>query len=71
MSPGTKTGRHLCKRSLLGQLLTQAYGNDLLIARLEVDGVDGNFVEVTALMGSLLYVDVGLTLRQRHLDGMT
>src|SRR6266581_1869614 len=60
----------LLKRSLLGQLLTQACSNDFLVARLKINGVDGNFVEVAALMGSLLHVDVGLTLGQCHLDSM-
>jgi hypothetical protein len=66
MSPREKT----LKRSLLGQLLPQAPGDDVLIAGLEVDGVDGNLIEVATLMGPLLHIDVGLTLGQCYLDDM-
>ena len=63
---GRKLERHLPP----GQFLAQARGDDFLVTRLEVDRVNGNFVEVAPLVWSLLDVDVGLTLGQRHLDNM-
>src|SRR3970040_365689 len=51
-----------------GELLPQPYGEDLGVARLQVDGVDGDLVGVAALVGALLDVDVGVALGERELD---
>ncbi len=42
----------------------------ILVARLQVDRIDGDLVEVAALVGALLHVDVRLALGQGHLHGV-
>ena len=58
VSPPMSSARGLCP----GELLAQAGGHDRFVAGLEVDRIDGNLVEVAALMSALLHVDVGIAL---------
>src|SRR5262249_49056090 len=61
--PWTDADRDLLPR----QLLPQPRGDDRLVARLQIDRIDRDLVEVAALVRALLHVDVRLALRERHL----